>query len=231
MSSVRNNRLFAFALLGSCVLGGALVTACFASPPVETDDEEFTSGSEGNIDAPPDPLEGAYIKQGGTPLRFVFKRGETREEGDTFFGQITGDDGVTARASGKIVVGRDNLGTSFILTPKSTTSAARDGGAAAAPEEEEETTADGGAAADDDSRDGTSLAEEAFSGKVYYLKIGQNNSILIRKNATGKTAHYKKARSWCATNDDCSSQVQTVKDLTCSDDKRECSGQKCVCAD
>lgn len=225
--SPAKNRVFGISVLASCVLGAAVVTACFAPPETSTDDDDLTSG-ENNQDAPPDPLEGAYIKQGGTKLQFVFRRGDTKEAGDTYFGQIEGEDGESARSAGKIVVGRDNLGTSFLLTPKASAASGTDAGTRAEPEAETEADGDGGAPK---ATAIERLANQAFSGKVYYLKIGKNNSILVRKDATGVTAHYKKARSWCEKKEDCSAKVQRIPDLdSCSEENRTCSGIKCVCS-
>jgi hypothetical protein len=43
---------------------------------------------------------------------------------------------------------------------------------------------------------------------MHFLKIGKNNTVLVRGDTNGKTAHYKKVKSWCGEAADCDSDVQ-----------------------
>jgi hypothetical protein len=185
-------------LLGSAVIVGmASAVGCLEAPSGDEDTGDSTAHIE-----EVDPLEGAYIKQGGTPLFFVFKKGETKSD-NTFFGEIDVDGGAE-RASGKVMVGRDNLGTTMTLTQsgKVKSRTLGDAGPDAAP-------------ADLQAADTRALVDQAFSGTVHFLKIGKNQTILVRGDTNGKTAHYKKAKTWCGTDDDCSSDVQNTG-LDCS---------------
>jgi hypothetical protein len=190
----------------AALAGGALLVACYPEASEGTDGYNLT----GTTVEKQDPLEGAYVKQGGRPVHFVFKRGETADDDDTFLGDIEDDNDKVTRVSGKIVVSRDNLGTKFTLTPTSgakpstrpSTTAARDGGGAPA------TGGDGGTP--DQPEDSRPLAEQAFSGTMHYLKIGKNKTILVRGDATGKTAHYRKVKTWCSEDADCAPDVQNT---------------------
>src|SRR4029079_12899731 len=100
----------------------------------------------------------------------------------TFLGDIEVD-GDAQRASGKIVVGRDNMGTTLTLTPegaaKKRTTGTKDGGA---PD------------ADAPKTDTRTLVDQAFSGTMHFLRIGKNQTVLVRGDTNGKTAHYKKVK-------------------------------------
>jgi len=211
---------FVFGALGCLALGS--LCACMYTPI-----EDATGGAESAIEEV-DPLEGAYEKQGGTDLHFVFKRG-VENEPDTFFGEIEVD-GDPQRAEGKIVVTRDKLGTKFTLTPEGaakakttkTDAGAKDSGAKAA----DGGNTDAGAAPDD-----RPLVQQAFSGTVHFLKIGKNNTILVRGDENGKTAHYKKIKSWCGTGgaSDCDETVQNTG-LECGESSPVCTTQsRCAC--
>jgi hypothetical protein len=196
----------------SAALAAAFITACFAAPD-DSGDEEDGSGTS-NIEAS-DPLEGAYIKQGGTPVHFIFKRDDSAT-GGTYLGEIEVN-GKPQRASGTITAGRDSLGTTFTMVMEGAPKT-RDAGKPA-------TAALPDAGPPQDSR---SIVQQAFSGTVHYLKMGKNETILVRGDVNGKTAHYKKTSSWCATADDCSPDVQKTS-LDCSADSMTCTG-KGVCA-
>jgi hypothetical protein len=201
-------------LLGAAALslGAATATGCFANPE-DTSDDEF-GDTESHVEVT-DPLEGAYVKQGGTPVFFVFKKGDTAAK-NTFFGEIDVDGGA-GRASGKIAVGRDNLGTTMTLTQTGTKTKA-------APSANDDPDA---SPLDLQQADTRSLVDQAFSGTVHFIKIGKNDTILVRGDTNGKTAQYKKVKTWCSTDDDCSSDVQNTG-LDCSNPT--CSKKStCVC--
>ena len=165
---------------------GALLTACFAAPG----EEEVDDGAQ-RVEIV-DPLEGAYTSVGGTPLHFVFKRGD-EGAGDTFLGEIEVD-GQPQRAKGAVVLGRDGLGTTFTLKP-----------AAATPS-----------------------AEELFSGTKHFLRIGKNQTVLVRGDVSGKTSHLRKVKSWCSGDADCAPEVQRTG-LSCEGAEPVCS-RKSTCA-
>lgn len=209
------------------VLGGiAAVTAglLIACQPENWGDDD-TGSATANVEAV-DPLEGAYIKQGGTQVNFIFKRADSKDDKDTFLGEIEVD-GEMQRAEGTVVVGMDNLGTKLTLAadgmPKSTnkkpaSATASDAGAS---------TKDGGAAAPPQPSDNRPLAQQAFNGTMHFLRIGKNSTILIRGDANGKTAHYKKVKTWCAEDSDCSPEVQNTG-LDCA--KPTCTSKNtCAC--
>jgi hypothetical protein len=174
-------------------IASGLLVACYPD-----NWSEDTGSGVSNVEAT-DPLEGAYLKQGGTEVNFVFKRGETKNEDDTFLGEIENDEGEHERASGTAVVGRDNLGTTLTLKMAGKVSKIRagDAGSAAAGD------ADAGAPVDTRPK-----AQQAFNGTMHFLKIGKNQTILVRGDANGKTAHYKKVKTWCREDSDCASDVQ-----------------------
>ena len=199
--------------------------ACMYSPI-----DDATGGAESAVEEV-DPLEGAYEKQGGTEVHFVFKRGEENED-DSFFGEIDVN-GTPQRASGKIVVTRDKLGTKFTLTP--TGGAAKPkGDAGTKPSTSGSTDAgkEGGATADAGTApDNRPAAQQAFSGTMHFLKIGKNNTILVRGDENGKTAHYKKVKTWCGTNgeEDCDPSVQNTG-LDCGEGNFVCTSKNtCAC--
>jgi hypothetical protein len=201
------------ALAVSAVAAAALITACFAAP---AEDDEETGSGESHIEEA-DPLEGAYEKQGGTPLHFVFKAGQTKSDG-TFVGQIE-DNSKPVHANGAIKLGRDTLGTTFTLTPSTTTKKK-----ASTEDAPDASSVDGGAATDD-----RALVLQAFSGTMHYLKIGKNDTILVRGDTNGKTAQYKKIKSWCATADDCDPDVQKTS-LDCTGSSVTCTSKSaCAC--
>jgi hypothetical protein len=82
-----------------------------------------------------------------------------------------------------------------------------------------------------DQSDSDDLVSKAFSGTIYYLKIGKRDTILFRADATGKTAQYRKVPTWCGTkgDKDCRASVQSTglscasptctSDHTCTCDK------------
>jgi hypothetical protein len=132
-----------------------------------------------------------------------------------------------------VAVGRDNLGTMLTLTPDSATKNAAadsdpkptttadagkattgDGGSTTASSDGGASTGGGGADAGKPV-DNRPLVLQAFSGTMHYLKIGKNNTILVRAEANGKTAQYKKVKSWCGEDSDCKSDVQNTG-LTCA---------------
>jgi hypothetical protein len=166
------------ALAAAAIATAGFVTACFG-PPGEEDED--TGNSSSNVEAV-DPLEGAYIKQGGTKVYFVFKKGDADNTDDTFLGEIEVD-GEAARASGKVTVGRDNLGTTLTLSP---TGSAK--------------TRDTGKTADADAGDGGApqdtrpLAQQAFSGKMHYLKIGRTRRSSSSTRRTGRPRTTRRRR-------------------------------------
>jgi hypothetical protein len=195
-------------ILGGLALSVAgLLVAC-------TPEEEDIESDEARVEAQ-DPLEGAYKKMGGTPVHFVFKRNEDGKNG-TFFGEIE-IEGEAQRAKGSVKLTRDNLGTKFTLTPEGAPTSSTSGS-----KPEDGGTTDGGAKVDP-----RPLAQQAFSGTMHYLKIGKNKTILVRGDANGKTAHYKKLKSWCVKAVDCKSDVQATG-LDC-DDSVGCSKNACIC--
>ncbi len=212
---------FFLGAVGSLALGS--LCACMYSPI-----DEATGGQESAIEEE-DPLEGAYEKIGGTEVHFVFKRGD-EDEDDTFFGEIDVN-GTPQRAAGTIKVTRDKLGTKFTLTPedmptKKTTS--KDAGTKPATDGG---SADGGAADAGPKEDTRPLAQQAFSGTQHFLKIGKNQTILVRGDENGKTAHYKKVKSWCGTqgDDDCDSSIQNTG-LDCGSKQPICTTKNtCAC--
>jgi hypothetical protein len=211
------------------VLGGIVaVTAglLVACQPDNWGDDE-TGSATANVEAV-DPLEGAYIKQGGTQVNFIFKRGESDADKDTFLGEIEVD-GEMQRAQGTVVVGMDNLGTKLTLAAegmpkttnkKPTSNTASDAGSST-------TTGDAGAAQQQPT-DNRPIAQQAFNGTMHFLRIGKNSTILVRGDANGKTAHYKKVKTWCAEDADCASDVQNTG-LDCT--KPKCSSKStCSCS-
>jgi hypothetical protein len=201
------------ALAAAAIATAGFVTACFGPPSGEEDED--TGNSSSNVESV-DPLEGAYIKQGGTKVHFVFKKGDADNTDNTFLGDIEVD-GEAARASGKVTVGRDNLGTTLTLTPSGSPKT-RDTGKTA-----DSGTGDGGAP-----QDTRPLAQQAFSGKMHYLKIGKNETILVFNEANGKTAHYKKTKTWCGTAKDCAKDVQNTG-LDCAGSETCTSKNTCAC--
>jgi hypothetical protein len=206
---------------GMAMFAAGLLIAC--QPDNWGDDD--TGSATANVEAV-DPLEGAYIKQGGTQVNFIFKRGDSTNDKDSFLGEIEVD-GEMQRAQGTVVVGMDNLGTKLTLAadgmPKSTNkkptgTGTGDAGASAA-------AADAGAAQPTDNRP---VAQQAFNGTMHFLRIGKNSTILVRGDANGKTAHYKKVKTWCAEDSDCKSDVQNTG-LDCS--KPTCTSKStCSCS-
>ena len=200
-------------VLGGIAALGLAAIGAGCMPQEEGEDE--VSGSASHLETV-DPLDGAYIKQGGTPVYFVFKKAADAKAKSTFFGEIDVD-GEAQRASGTVVVARDDLGTTMTLTKKGTS--AREvpdaGDADAAP-------------ADLQATDTRELVDQAFSGTVHYLKIGKNDTILVRGDTNGKTAQYKKFKTWCATADDCSPDVQSTG-LDCTGSDVICTSRN-VCA-
>ena len=229
---------------GAALLAAGLLVACLPGDDSGSSDSDLTQEKQ-------DALEGAYIKQVGTPVHFVFKRGEDGAA-DTFLGDIKPEDAKEAeKVTGKITVSRDNLGTTFTLKPSggsdddddtssTTTSTGKsDSGTA---KTSSALSVDGGAGdsgaahgpvggtsgpVEDAPADERSLAMQAFSGTMHYLKIGKNQTILVRGDTSGKTAQYKKVRSWCSEDSDCDKKVQATG-LTCA--KVRCSSKKsCAC--
>lgn len=182
---------FMFVSSAVAALAAASLVACFQDHWAEE-----TGEGSARVETV-DPLEGAYVKQGGTEVNFVFKRGDG--EPDSFLGEIAGEDGERDRAKGTVVVGRDDLGTK--LTLKMTGSASR----APAAGEAADTEIDASAPTDE-----RPLAEQAFNGTMHFLRIGKNQTLLVRAEANGKTAQYKKVRSWCRKDSDCSPGVQNT---------------------
>jgi hypothetical protein len=201
------------------VLGGLAalgLTAISVGCMPQEDGEDEVSGSASHLEVV-DPLDGAYIKQGGTPVFFVFKKATDAKSKSSFFGEIDVD-GQGQRASGTAVVAQDNLGTTLTLTEKGTS--ARDIPDAGDPD---------AAPADLQAADTRQLVDQAFSGTVHYLKIGKNDTILVRGDANGKTAQYKKFKTWCATADDCSPDVQSTG-LDCTGSDLICTSKNiCAC--
>ncbi|HVH44893.1 MAG TPA: hypothetical protein VM925_21215 [Labilithrix sp.] len=203
------------------IAGGALTLTGMLAACAPPGLKEDLGGSAEQMVESNDPLEGAYVKSGGTPLRFIFKRGESTDDDDTFLGEIEVD-GKSVRREGTIILGRDNLGTTMSLKPdaaKKSSTTKRDGGVADAG------ARDGGAPQEDT----RALDEQAFSGTVHYLKIGKNSTLLVRGDANGKTAHYEKVKSWCSVDEDCSPDVQNTR-LECATPSCSSNGA-CVCGD
>jgi hypothetical protein len=217
----------------------AAAFATFACQPAEPD---LTASGEATATEAVDPLDGAYAKQGGTPLHFVFRRGDADEE-NTFFGEIVVGS-QAQRAEGTAQVGRDKLGTTLRLQISGPITATKVEGSeatvdagnpapapvndadAGASGSDGDASADSGAAASGDTR---SVAQQAFSGTVHFLKIGKHDTLLVRGDENGKTAQYKKLRNWCgsAAEADCAPSVQrtglTCKSVICTTtDKCEC---------
>jgi hypothetical protein len=195
-------RAFSIAL----VAGGVLVTGCMKEVEEEVDEPNQTSR---------DWIEGAYIKRGGTPVFFVFRRGDGNGEPDTFFGEIEQNDKMV-RANGRFTVASDKLGTRLKLVLDGV-----EGG-------DDQPRASG---ASKGSETSPPLVQQAFSGTMHYLKIGQNETILVRGDTNGKTAHYKRVQSWCGTNGakDCASRLQRTG-LTCTDESVTCTAKhECAC--
>ena len=172
-----------------------------------------------------DWLEGAYVKQGGTKLNAVFRRNEESSTSGTYFGEIVVE-GVPQRAEGTVKITRDNLGTVLVMELGKTSTSTRDGGV--------RDSAAGDAGPNDAGTGATApstLVKQAFSGRVHFLKIGKNDTILVRADATEKTAHYKKVGTWCAPDrdSDCA-EVKQRTGLSC--DERVCTAkQTCACAE
>ena len=206
-----------WAVLGGLAAIGltAIGVGCMPQPD---DGEDEVAGSSSHLEVV-DPLDGAYIKQGGTPVFFVFKKAADAKSKSTFFGEIDVDGtGTGQRASGTAVVAQDNLGTTMTLTEKGTS--AREIPDAGDPD---------AAPADLQAADTRQLVDQAFSGTVHYLKIGKNDTILVRGDTNGKTAQYKKFKTWCATADDCSPDVQSTG-LDCSGSDLICTSKNaCAC--
>jgi hypothetical protein len=196
------------------LLGAALAGAACMAHPVDADEGRF-GGTASRIETV-DALDGAYLKQGGTPVNFVFRRGKTKND-STYFGDIEVDGGAPQRASGTIAVGRDNLGP--LMTMTMTDSESAQPGAV----DPNATPAELQAA------DTRSLVEQAFSGTVHFLKIGKNQTILVRGDTNGKTAQYQKVRTWCRADDDCSPDVQNTG-LNCSGSKTPTCTSDSTCA-
>lgn len=210
-----------------CLLAAAATLFACQKPNLDEDLGSDTAHVEAV-----DPLEGAYAKQGGTPLHFVFRRGDAQEE-DVFFGEIE-IDGQAQRAEGTVVVGRDKLGTTLTLTPKGAAKTKKkDAGApnADGPEADADGGASEGGAGAESPADTRPLAEQAFTGTVHFLKIGKNDTLLVRGDENGKTAQYKKLKTWCGINaeDDCRPSVQRTG-LTCANVICTTS-DKCACGE
>ena len=216
---------FQLLLAGCAAAAAAALCACY------TPNLDDTGSDEARVEAV-DPLEGAYAKQGGTPLHFVFRRGEAAEE-DVFFGEIEVG-GETQRAAGTAQVGRDNLGTTLTLQPTAAPSKtkAKDAGTSAdasgttSNDDAGQTDAGGGQPTDT-----RPLAQQAFSGTVHFLKIGKNDTLLVRGDENGKTAQYKKLRNWCGTGGkaDCTVDVQRTGLVDCEDNLVCTATNKCAC--
>jgi hypothetical protein len=207
-------------LLGSLVLVFAALAGAACMPqPVDPDEGQF-GGTASRIETV-DALDGAYIKQGGTPVFFVFRRGKTKND-STYFGEIDVDGGDAQRASGNIAVGRDGLGPLMTLTMTGSESGAT------TPTQPAEGDPDA-APADLQAADTRSLVEQAFSGTVHFLKIGKNQTILVRGDTNGKTAQYTKVKTWCRADDDCSPDVQNTG-LSCGGSKKPTCTNDSTCA-
>jgi hypothetical protein len=214
-----------FVIGAAASLFAGSLCACMYTPI-----DDATGGAESAVEEV-DPLEGAYEKQGGTEVHFVFKRGAENED-DTFFGEIDVN-GSPARADGKIAVTRDKLGTKFTLTPSGGAAKPKGDSGTRPPSTSTDAGKEGGAATADAGPppDNRTLAQQAFSGTMHFLKIGKNSTILVRGDENGKTAHYKKIKNWCGTggDDDCDSSVQNTG-LECGSKEAICTSKNtCAC--
>lgn len=185
---------------GGLLVAGGIVLALALFPLVACQPENWAEddvGAATNHVEAVDPIEGAYLKQGGTQVNFIFKRGDSRDEKDTFVGEIEVN-GDMQRAEGVAKVGRDDLGTTLKLTADGMPRSARgDGG-----------THDAGLNDAGLPVDNRPIAQQAFNGTMHFLRIGKNDTMLIRGDTNGKTAHYKKVKTWCAMDSDCQPDVQ-----------------------
>jgi hypothetical protein len=213
------------------IIGGVATSLLAVAGCAWQSQEPVEDATEANVTSR-DWIEGAYVKQGGTPLHFVFFRGAEGEQDDSYFGEIE-KGGKAYRAAGKFDVGRDKFGTviKLKLEDKDTSPTMKEladadkaaaGGTDAAPTKD--ATPDTCAAPSDNT-----LVEQAFSGSMHFLKIGQNDTILVRGDANCKTAHYKRVKSWCGKKGakDCSASVQNTG-LECQ--SRSCTTKhECAC--
>lgn len=200
----------------------ALVEGCSSAPPEDVYEDNASLTSEVTSR---DWLEGAYHKQGGTALFAVFRRNDQADGGTasrgTYFGQIdVGGD--PQRAEGTFTVSRDNLGTVITMDLQ------KGGGAAATADAGTRDAGSRPADAGSPAVGSADLVSQAFDGRLHFLKIGKNDTILVRADATGKTGQYTKVGTWCATDADCAETKQRT-DLTCT--SRECTTKNaCECA-